>query len=665
MTERPPPREPRLPPTPGVRAPVGERSSPAERAAEAARQLRGLAARGLDFAVTHEAGQAVTPFADALRVLSQDDDGQGLPVVLVGLDPDAVSQVIAWLLGQDHHVCKVVVPERVGFAELVLQERGFAVERKDSRQEFDGIEAFLDALRGADLIQDDNPDGWMNPLLLRLAGPHDRRGVRLLIPNGLDALERRPALVSMLADRAALAICAGSRANVLTPGAVDTLVTLLGQIPVLLPIDVSHDPGPVPAWVAALRADGQLPAVSLYRDGRAIQDLLFAQDSQVRLLASQAARRRRLEEVLAMLLQQVDQGAAALANRLRLADDLGGERKGDGRERGDAVTKAIAEDIAALRRDREQSARQALRVDGDAWRAVDEVTSTLTVDDLFKTRRGAVDELGLRPETLQRQQAVLEASAKRFLATDLELIRDGLAATCDQASTALHAITGTAHTLSPPMLDPARMWEALTAIVRPEIRYRAEMPHATILTRITAARRSIMLVSMFAMMIGGAATMLFGSAQAQSLRTMLYAGMLPLLIIGVVWSYMRGGQAESERLGKEVERLRETVTSECRRLMTELQREKGVLLTQLLADAERALCADAEQTLRACEEARRSERERERGAQQVRNRTIEQRLKDVQRSRGEIERMSRETRDLDRLFRDWSRDLTALLRPAT
>jgi hypothetical protein len=146
---------------------------------------------------------------------------------------------------------------------------------------------------------------------------------------------------------------------------------------------------------------------------------------------------------------------------------------------------------------------------------------------------------------------------------------------------------------------------------------------------------------------------------------MLYASMLPLLIIGVVWSYMRGGQAEGERLGKEVERLRETVNGECRRLMSELQREKGVLLTQLLADAERALTADAEQTLRACEEARRSERERERGAQQVRNRTTEQRLKDVQRSRTEIERMNRETRDLDRLFRDWSRDLAAMLRTAT
>lgn len=664
MSERPAsPRDPRPLPT-SVRA-----VAPAERAAETLRQLRTLSARGLELALAQEAGQAATPFTEALRELSADDDGHGLTAVLIGLDPDAVSQVIAWLLGHDHHLCKVVVPERVGFAELVLQERGYVLEHQDSRREFDGMEAFLDALRDADVVQDGNPDGWMNPLLLSLASPDGRRGLRLLIPNGLGALQRRPALVSLLADRAALVLVAGRRDQAIPATAVEPLTTLLSQVPACLPLNVSADADAsgAPAWLSGLRSGALLPTLALERDGARLQSLLFERDSQLRLLVVQASRRRRLDEVVSLLLHQAEQTATSLANRLRLGEESPAEhnRLGELREHTETVRTAVASDIAALRRDREQNARQALRVEGDAWRAVELAASSLSEQDILRTKRGSLDDLSLRPETLARLQALLETAAKRLLAVDLELVRDSLSATCEQAAAAMTRITSTGHTLAPPAIDPARLWESLTAIVRPEIRYRGEIARATFFSRLSAARRQIMVISMLAMMLGGTARLFAGAEQSQTLRNLLYASMLPLLVIGILWTYVRGNRDESERMAKEVERLRETVGTECRRLMSELQREKGVVLMQLLGDAERTLGGETERVLSAWDESRRGERERERSMQQVRNRNLEQRLKEIQRGRGDIERLHRETRELDRVFRDWSSDLATQLRSAT
>ena len=113
---------------------------------------------------------------------------ESLTVVLVGLETQATSAALALLLGQEYHVFRVAVPQRVGYTEITLQENGYSVERGAVRKDFEEVSAFVAALQQEDIIQTGNTSNWMDPLRLRLASPTIRRGLRLLVPDSIRGL---------------------------------------------------------------------------------------------------------------------------------------------------------------------------------------------------------------------------------------------------------------------------------------------------------------------------------------------------------------------------------------------------------------------------------------------------------------------------------------------
>jgi len=339
---------------------------PVDQERPATRALDAVVERTTGIAEWQEAGQARTPITDCFRSLKSGDDGQPITVALIGVTPEAVSEVLAWLMDHDHHLCKVVIPEQVGVAELLLQDRGFVVEGPKGRQEFDQVEPFLAALLGSDLVQAGNPGSWMDPLRMHLAAPARRRGLRLLVPNGLPALLRKPAQLSMLADRAALVLVAGGAEDALPPGAGEALAPVLGGGATWIPLVTEGDCPP--RWLRDLPgSDHALPPLSVRSAPTALDDLLFAPDSSLRKLLRLAHRRRATGEAMDLLRQELEQAATGLAHRRRLQDDgAQGAVAPDSRAALDTLRRQVSGDLASLRRDREQVAKVALRAEGEA-----------------------------------------------------------------------------------------------------------------------------------------------------------------------------------------------------------------------------------------------------------------------------------------------------------
>lgn len=625
---------------------------------EVDRHLRGFASAVERIAADIEAGQAATPLSDGLRRAGAGSEDQILSVVLIGIAPEAVSRLLSWLLGHEYHLCKLVVPQRTGYAELLLQERGFIVESGDRRQEFDELQSFVEALQDADLVQSDNPDSWMDPIRLRLSTPGGRRGLRLLIPTSIEALVRKPALLSLLADRATLALVAGDAEGRLPEGSTESLALLFEHQAVVLPVLVdAAEPDGRPSWIAALPGAHRVPPFSTVgTSGELLLDLLFQPRSLLRALAVDRDRQRRLIELGTLIDGELQQRLALSANRRRLQGEglMGGDAVANQRQGFERCRDRLQDDLAALRRDREQHLKGIQRVGGEVDRFIKQEVAALDFDDLRQDVAGPNLQLSLDAETHQRLQQAVERAARRHTVEGLRVLDEGLRATIAEIERRLAEIGGHRQHLDLTPLDPNTLWDKVVSAARPEIRYRGEMQRTTFFSRLSAARRSIMGVMMLGMILGGVGTLL---GSGSSLRTWLYAAMLPLFLIGFLWTYVSGGRQEALRLTKELERLRDGVGQELKRVMAEVLREVQTGYADWLQDTGKQLAKQLEQRMRAFEEEQRSGQERQRQQQQERNRNLDQLDRGLQRHQQELVRVGKELQEADRILRDWSREL--------
>ncbi|MDP2136566.1 MAG: hypothetical protein Q8J74_01810, partial [Candidatus Didemnitutus sp.] len=196
--------------------------------AEIRRHRHSIAEAALGIARDLEAGRAVSPFQEKLALLTTDP---ALPVraAVIAAQPEVLHALLSEIIGQDYNVCKVVVPSRLGFSEVLLQERGFLLDTGAGSQEFDDAGSFLTALQQTHALQQTETDN-LEPLRLKLKGPSHLNGLCLLVPHSLDALYRKPALLSTLADQADWVFLAGNQETALAPEQRATIQLVLDHV---------------------------------------------------------------------------------------------------------------------------------------------------------------------------------------------------------------------------------------------------------------------------------------------------------------------------------------------------------------------------------------------------------------------------------------------------
>ncbi len=639
----------------------------------AATELNRAAARGAQITSAIEAGQAEMPLTESFQRLAQPLAHAPITAVLVGLDAESASVALSHLLGQDYHVCKVVVPGRIGYTEVTLQERGFSVERGGRHREFDDLGDFLRALKEDDIVQSGAERNWMDPLRLKLASKQQRRGLRLLVPEGLRSLRETSALLSALADQALWLFVAGPAAAEVAEADLVLLRMLKERVAGCQPVFVDIVPEGAPptpvasgSWAAKLGGGAQPPIVLTTTEPPVnppdYLQPLTAEESDLRKALLESSRRGQIESALTLLIDELGRQANSLRAKRRLMSAGLVSRPDDDqkfRAVSEEVRQRLQDDFESLRRKLEEQSRVTLLNDGPAYKALREAVESISEADLEHAELDAAIRLTLRETRTEALRAALTQSGYNHLMESLRMIHEALENTFSEVDARVDEISGVKCHLQIEHPDQKKLWDAAVVLAKPELRYRGEIPRPTIMHRINEARQPLMLLMMSVMIFGGLASILGGEHGKATLQKYVSYAFLPVFLLGLGWTFVAFKRERHHLLGKELERLRDGVFQELKRVISDILREEQGQLTQFLQQIARNASQQVTQHLQSVEQQRRRSTENQRQQATDKTRGLDERLRQMDGQRGECESI---IRGLERIRTDLAQQVTDLLR---
>ncbi len=628
--------------------------------AEIRRHRHSIAEAGLVIARELEAGRAVAPFQEKLTLLTTNPT---LPVraAVIAAQPEVLHALLSEVIGQDYNVCKVVVPSRLGFSEVLLQERGFLLDTGAGSREFDDAGSFLAALQQAHALQSDDTDS-LEPLRVKLKGPAHLNGLCLLVPHSLDALHRKPALLSTLADQADWVFLAGNPETTLAAEQRATIqlvlehVTGLQNVMQAPPAGAAAPAAPNEEWWKNWKVTLSLGLVRLGTDLlRNRLSLLTAPSSELRQYLVESRLLRQLDMNLALMVEETAAVQRQLGNRLNLAREGLTDREGSPelRKAADSIRTKFTEELDSLLKAAERDAKAAFQADGETNRQLREASASVTVDDIDQTEGEVTIKLSLAPAATTRLTAAVLGLARQRLATDLRQLSEGVTCSVGDAKRAIETATGARPAVSLELPDEQSLWETISSLARPEIRYRGEMPRATLGARFNAARQIIMGMMILGTILGGAVMLTGDQSSGQGVRTYLAAFMIPMLFIGFLWTYVSFRKRETLTLEKEVEKLQDGVLSELRRVLQDLHREQMTLLNGTLQKAQRAVQSQLEGTFEKLDKQRQRDAEETRRRQTEQSRSMDQRIARMRQFAGQLVTLQSNLKEAERVRATW------------
>lgn len=624
------------------------------------KQRRINAEAALAIAADLEAGRAVSPFQEKLGQLAGDPV---IPVraAVIAAQPEVLHALLSEIIGHDYNVCKVVVPSRLGFSEVLLQERGFLLDTGAGAREFDDAGSFLTALQQTHALQQTDGDS-LEPLRVKLKGPTHLNGLCLLVPHSLEAMQRKPALLSTLADQADWVFLAGDQTTTFTSEQRATVQLVLDHVTGLQNVtrppatDVPPPSRPPEEWWKEWKVTLSLGLVRLGTELlRKRLSLLTAPDSELRRYLVESRLLRQLDMTLGLMSEEIQQEQRKLGNRLSLAREglTGAEGQGDTRKTAEAIRTKFSDELDSLIKAAEREAKSSLQTDGEAARQLREAASRLSADDIEQAEGEVAIKLTLAPAAAGRLTDSVLGLARQRLAADFRQIQEGIECSVRDAKRAIELATGARPAVTVELPDETALWENIASLARPEIRYRGEMPRATLGARFNAARQIIMGMLILGTIFGGVSVLTGEEGGGQGLRTTLAAFMVPMLIIGFLWTYVSFRKKERLTLEKEVEKLQDGVLAELRRVLQDLHREQMAILGGAVQKTQRAVQQQLDGTFEKLDKQRQRETEDARRRQAEQQRSIDQRIARMRQFAGQLVTLQSNLKEAERIRAQW------------
>jgi hypothetical protein len=324
----------------------------------------------------------------------------------------------------------------------------------------------------------------------------------------------------------------------------------------------------------------------------------------------------------------------------------------------DDVKTRIQADADAIKAHQDEQTRHALLSGSPLVVALKQLAASIEVGDIEIAETPTVRRLSLSESRQATMARALEVQGRQILDADLTLCLEALETTARTVGERIESALGQRPGLTSTHPDGQALWTSVAALARPEVRYKGEMPLHTLLSRLGAARGALMGVMMGGMVLGGLGTMMGGNS-AQEIRSGAMMLLFPMFVGGFFWTFVSFRRQEAEQLRKEVERLREGVEAELRRVMGEVLKEKHARLMAWVQDARNQLAQQADQVIRRHGELQRSQSDRDRQQAAERLRTLDARLKDCQRRQQEVQRLLASAAEVGRDVHKWGQAIAS------
>jgi hypothetical protein len=552
-------------------------------------KFRALARDGQQLALDIERGQASTPLADHFAQLPEQLQNQSPTVALVATQPLARDQALLDWIGQDNQAVTSHVALPADLVEVHLAEGVYALHHPDGqRHEFDDAQAFLQALGQEAQALRGTPARARQEF--SVAAPPGGQGLTLLLPPTLDEPNRGPALSDELATRAHLLVLAHEADAPLPDERTSAWLRELAQgIGCLQAV-----------WVApaAEGASAARPA-SLERASRSWVDsatVLAPLAPTAQGLAQRCARllgpltlwraTRRLQLAAEALRDRLDQDQRQLnARKLREEAHSRAEPGADTQQRRsfDAARAQALDDLAGYAKACAESSKRAQLPDSPMNMALGQQLRSLKHEDLDRQATQKAFRLSLGSLFQAQLGKTLRRCLRDELREDLLTLRDGLDATRSRLEQQLEAASGTPVTLAVATPSETDLWGRIAELVNIEVRYRGEMPRRGFFQRLGEGRKAVFAGMMVLSLVGS-----FVGLSWRGMGLMGLAFLVAFLVV-VALTYRNWRAEDEEKLDAELERVREQLQQESRRVAADVQREKQQRLQDELDLIKKAL----------------------------------------------------------------------------
>jgi hypothetical protein len=615
--------------------------------------FRRVAEQGATLAENLERGQAEMPLAEHFREQQRRQQEQLFCLCVLGLDADARTRSLSWLMGAEFATLSVGMSRQPGLLELTFRDRGFSLEQSSGQwREFENLEALLEALRESGLLRAD--DAASPPTRIAMPLSPGLRGMRVLMPESLhlsgdgDAVFRR---LSQECNALVLAAPAGAKLDDVQRAALEPLLGVLDLIVPLIIVTQGEDLPTRGWWNEPMVERAGLkrisPMVWLAGTPASLPALLSDPANSLRrvLLDIQSARRLRgATEALDERVEDLRRQLKTRRQKEERAERASAEAPTDsGRGSLEQLRNFIQDEFAALQRGLLDANRKSLAHEGAMATRLDESVQGLQVKDLVRGEGHKTVPLTVADTTLVQLGNTLKRVAREQLGRDLVMIRDGLRSADEQFQRQVERTLGVALRVDFQPPDERVLKDAIAESLRVQVSYRGEMPRRGFMQRLAEGKRllfaALMTLSLF---IG----LLTGKANARAMLAPFGLLFLVLFIGTVIWTYSSWKKEDAERLEKEVDKVRDQLRGETTRLATESQRDKLARFSEHFEQLRREILRRLDEFARQLGQQRTGEMGKERAAIRERIKAVDQRLRDLDAMRPQLQKLSQDCTEL-------------------
>jgi hypothetical protein len=369
-------------------------------------------------------------------------------------------------------------------------------------------------------------------------------------------------------------------------------------------------------------------------------------------LARIAAKLERGAELVADRLQldqrQLQQRVAGLDRREKTLDT---GRVRDPRGKTAPLKELIEKQLGELESALADSNERSLLETGSVTSAITAAVFHIQSEDLSEEAGDRSIKLCLSPGAVLRLTESVQKALRQRLSEDTQLIQAHL----NRLEEVLHGATAQAFGESvpwaPAAFDEELLWERLTRVISLEVRYKGEIPKRGMMARLAEGRRKVFMVLMSVSLMGG----IFGGISRRG--RMMGIMMLVFFVGAFAWTFISWRGEDADRLEQELQKARDALGSEMKRILREAQREKQQKIKEHLSEVKKAGVRQVEEQGKVVGGAQSQVHDSEREQLRSTRKQNDQRLRDLGNKSRDVDRLIKDAGDLRRKVKNALRDL--------
>jgi len=630
-------------------------------------QIFQLSGQGQQVCEQLERGQAETPLAEHFRQIESDVQSAPFSIVLLGLTTTARTAALAWLYGKDFSVLSVNVVKQLGLVEITLREQGYTLERANGkRQEFDRLDPFMEALQTSDLLSPNDGEQWLDPVRLGVNSSKGLQGLKVYMPESPEMILKNPGLLNRVITQANLMVVAAPLHHDLSEQDQQAILEISqnmdGFWPLLIVDELEEDTSlPSIGWwqqhksptvqlkpqLLTTHIDASIPSMLQDIDDNARQALFLHLQANRIIHASEAVAERSQQE-----LRQL-QGRKKREQRKAQTNENDVKSGSTERHQWEDIRNNINDELSRLNKKVQELGKKSLLPESEINKELQHFVNRLTISDLNQEPGHKTIKLTVKDCFLDDLKQQLKVILKKQFKGEMRTLSQTMQKQQQHLEQQTKQLTGQPQIFAINSPDENEIWQSLKAQLQVSIRYRGEMPKRGFVARLSDGRKAIMGISMMAMVIGG----VFKAVWGVDFRSMIML-IAPLIFIGaIVYSYVVWPKEDAERFAKELDRIQDGLSTEIKRLLNELQRDKQSKVAEHIEAQKKSILRHLETLNRQAQQNQNQAEEQQRQQDQKRLMQIDQQIKELQTVERDISALKRQC---DTLARDGQQQLSSL-----